>query len=114
MDVDSTTLREEERRKLSKEGQCFHCKKQGHLLRECPDWKLPRRRDRKAKGEGSSTSRWEAPSKYEWTREAHAKIEEILMDEEPEKKALHDIKGLDKEQRAKLLADLMAIDDEDF
>ena len=42
------------------------------------------------------------------------KIEEVSTDEEPEKKALHDIKGLSKKQQAKLLADLMAIDDEDF
>ena len=42
------------------------------------------------------------------------KVEEVSTDEEPKKKALHDIKGLSKEQQAKLLASLMVIDDEDF
>ena len=115
MDVDSMVLREEERRKLSKEGRCFHCKKQGHLLRECPDCrKTPKQREYENKVGGSSTSQREAPPKYKRTREVRAKEEEALMDKEPEKKALHDIKGLSKEQWAKLLTDLMAIDDEDF
>ena len=93
------TLGEEERKKLSKEGRCFHCKKQGHLLQECPDHrKPPKRRDYKDKIGGSSSRQREAPPKYEHTREAHAKIEEASTDEEPERKALHDIKGLNKEQ----------------
>ena len=32
-----SSLSEEDREKLRKEGCCFHCKKQGHLSRFCPD-----------------------------------------------------------------------------
>ena len=42
MDVDlnmakTQSLTKQEREKLSKEGRCFHCKKQGHLARNCPE-----------------------------------------------------------------------------
>jgi hypothetical protein len=44
MDVDvnlvkTRPLSKEERNKLVKEGCCFHCKKQGHMARQCPDKK---------------------------------------------------------------------------
>ena len=35
MDVDALSL--EERGKLIKEGKCFHCRKTGHLVKDCPD-----------------------------------------------------------------------------
>jgi hypothetical protein len=40
MDVDAVrvnALTAEEKEKLTKEGQCFKCKKQGHISRKCPD-----------------------------------------------------------------------------
>ena len=42
MEVDALKtdrLSKEEREKLSKEGRCFQCKKQGHMSRDCPDKK---------------------------------------------------------------------------
>ena len=119
MDIDSATLGEEEKRCLAKEGRCFCCKKQGHLLQECLDQrKSPRWWDYEDRAGGSKTVSQEvqeAPPKYEQAQEMNAKIDEVSSVEEgPEKKALHDIKGLSKEQWAKLLADLMVIDDEDF
>ena len=42
MEVDAIKtgrLSDEERAKLLKEGQCFRCKKTGHLSRNCPDKK---------------------------------------------------------------------------
>ena len=115
MDVDSTTLGEDERWKLLKEGRCFHCKRLGHLPWECPNWrKSPRQWDYEDKAGGSKATQQEAPPKYEWAWEMSARVEEALVDEEPEKKALHIIQSLSKKQWAKLLANLMAIDNKDF
>ena len=40
MDVDAAqvnaTMTPEERQKLQSEGRCFHCKKQGHISKQCP------------------------------------------------------------------------------
>src|SRR5882762_9617505 len=54
MEVDALKtdkLSKEEREKLSKEGRCFQCKKQGHMSRDCPDKKKksdkePKRNDK--------------------------------------------------------------------
>jgi hypothetical protein len=52
MDVDAIrteSLSKEERQKLMKEGRCFHCKKQGHMSRLCPQKKKKASDDGKAK-----------------------------------------------------------------
>jgi hypothetical protein len=42
MDVDAGLIRfqkltDEERKELSAKGACFHCRKQGHMSRDCPN-----------------------------------------------------------------------------
>jgi hypothetical protein len=49
MDVDTTTaqkprfvkLTDDEWTKLAAEGQCFRCRTQGHLARDCPKGRIP-------------------------------------------------------------------------
>ena len=36
MDVDFTQMTPDKKEQLMKSGSCFHCKKQGHLSRNCP------------------------------------------------------------------------------
>ena len=36
MDVDRTYMSNDEREKLMRSGSCFRCKKQGHMIADCP------------------------------------------------------------------------------
>ena len=105
MDVDVATLGEDERCRLSKEGRCFHCKQQGHMLKDCPKQgqTLQGSREREQTRKTNQTPR-EAPPKYERARETAARVEEVSEEDAkgPEKKTLKDIKALSKEQRALL------------
>jgi hypothetical protein len=55
MDVDTlktnSKLSKEEREKLSKEGRCFNCKKQGHMSRDCPNKETGNRKQAEKKKE---------------------------------------------------------------
>jgi hypothetical protein len=55
MDVDAlktnNKLSKEEREKLSKEGRCFNCKKQGHMSRDCPNKETGNRKQAEGKKE---------------------------------------------------------------
>ena len=48
-------LEDKEREKLKKEGQCFRCKKQGHLSRYCPDKPSQARGNPYEEGSGDET-----------------------------------------------------------
>jgi hypothetical protein len=83
MDVDvnlvkTWPLTKEERDKLAKEGRCFHCKKQGHMARQCPD--------KKKKEEGNTKGKRPFKAKLAQTEVVDDREEEEKKEEEPKGK----------------------------
>ena len=69
MDVDALFL--EERGKLMKEGKCFHCRKTGHLAKDCPD-----------KGEKKELKKkWEGKKLYTHIRNIYQEMDKEERDE---------------------------------
>ena len=71
MDVDALSL--EERGKLIKEGKCFHCRKTGHLVKDCPD-----KGNQKKKEE---PKKWEGKKLYTHIRNIYQEMDEEERDE---------------------------------
>jgi hypothetical protein len=99
MDVDAIhteSLLKEERQKLIKEGHCFHCKKQGHMSRLCPQKK------KKSSDEGKAKTR--AVVRVIEEEEEEPKKEERLSREQLKK----GLKGLTNEDKDALIEELLA------
>ena len=70
MDVDALSL--EERGKLMEEGKYFHCRKTGHLAKDCPD-----KGDQKKKEEPKK--KWEGKKLYTHIRNLYQEMDEEEM-----------------------------------
>jgi Retrotransposon gag protein len=103
MDVDvvrTNPLSDEERKCLQAEGRCFFCKAQGHVLKGCP------KKKNRLQGGGINAK----PAQLRaWTMEAG----EPADDAAPTKDALQMIKGMNEEERTKLL-DSLILEGSDF
>jgi hypothetical protein len=118
MDVDvnlakTSQLSKQEREKLAKEGRCFHCKKQGHIARNCPD-KPKRTTTFTQKNKGKQTLGTKV-SLAEVVDDREDKDKEEESDEPPpyedDKVILQKIRKLKADDREKFLD---ALADEDF
>jgi hypothetical protein len=118
MDVDvnlakTSQLSKQEREKLAKEGRCFHCKKQGHIARNCPD-KPKRTTPFTQKNKGKQALGTKA-SLAEVVDDREDKDKEEESDEPPpyedDKAILQKIRKLKADDREKFLD---ALADEDF
>ena len=72
MDIDA--LSHEERGKLMKEGKCFHCRKTGHLAKDCPD-----KDDQKKKEE--LEKKWEGKKLYTHIRSIYQEMDKEEREE---------------------------------
>jgi hypothetical protein len=119
MDVDvnlakTSQLSKKDREKLAKEGQCFHCKKQGHIAQYCPD-KPKRTTLFTQKNKGKQTLGTKA-SLAEVVDDREDKDKEEGDDEPPpyedDKAILQKIHKLKADDREKVLGCMLG--DEDF
>ena len=95
MDLDATqidTLAAEEKAKLQKEGQCFTCKKLGHVSRVCPN--KPNKKDAAAPTQGGKFAARNIEPKNEDTKG-------------PKEAMAKQIKAMSAEERSVLLDNLV-------
>jgi hypothetical protein len=96
MDVDvvrTNPLSNEERKRLQAEGRCFFCKAQGHVLKGCP------KKKNRPQGGGINAKPAQPRARTMETGEP--------ADDAAPKDALQMIKGMNEEERTKLLDSLI-------
>ena len=85
-------LTEEEQVTLRKEGRCFHCKKQGHIGRNCP-----------LKAGGSKARSGETT---EDTNQTHSSIKWLTADE-----LINIVQGMDEGEKDKIIQEVFMKED---
>jgi hypothetical protein len=107
MEVDLTEigpgrLGEEERKKLRTEGQCFFCKSQGHISRNCP------KKNQRTRGVPFQRPRTMNARTIEADEET---VVEVAATSVPDRRAvLKGIQGMSQEERSTLLNELIMTD----
>ena len=106
MEVDATTsvpfrkLTEEERKQYMKEGRCFRCRQQGHMVRECP--KMPPRTQTQARA--TDTKKAEAEEAPPYSPEASTSSVSASTSEDKVRKAHALLQSMNDEEKRRYYA----------